>query len=551
MWWPLFVFLVYSFATADELSGWFVIVLMAGHGAQYFVGKKLVQPRGVSLLVYEGFSKEFSKNVPQHEGVGYRVLSAGVLTHAAYKQVNPVPSEILYKEEVITYPDGTEVQTKIPYSADLSTELWWLPPGRVVFGSAGLVVFFRRRLAAAVSVVPTEWLDRAAAAFAPEVWLVLGLGLTPLAVLAGSVGFYFWLRRPVDMDHHPFVRFPWLVGVAAAAAAAYRGDFPVGWVLTVWGSMFLSCHLFHFCRRAYEFDPPGLPPGYEVSGLPAAVVATSVFTIDSFHWLGWYEFVIFPFGLFRFIQMAYGAYFVWCYLVDRERVTPALAYVTFPVYYAVGPWAAVWKDLGVGGKSATIGTVGAAVIATGTALSNHRIEVSRQAHQTKLFEYKLNHHNEAMWYKLNHHNEEMRQKLAYQAKDYADKREHEYLVKGMNYDRVGDDFFNVSRAGFFSSPKQTSRPGPPAEVLPKTDDVTLYSPHEPLVDLTWDYVGLVVAGAVLVTVWWGHHRRTSKHLPDSADYSVSFSQRQFQPCCSSGPVCRSCRGGDRDARRPG
>lgn len=353
--------------------------------------------------------------------------------------------------------------------------------------------------AAVAAVAPAEWLDKVVGLIEPEVWLVLGLGLAPLAVLAGSVGFYFWLRRPADLANHPFVRFPWLVGGVAAVFAAYRGDFPVGWVLAAWGSVFLFCHFFHFCRRAYEFDPPALSPGYEVSGLPAAVVSAAVFTIDFFHWLGWYGFAVFPLGLFRLTQMVYGLYFLWCYLVDHQKRTPALVYVTFPIYYAVGPWAAAWKEIGVAGKAATIGTVGAAAIAAGTTYSNHFLERTRRVHEVKLTEYKVSQHNEMM-----------RQKLIYQAREYANKREHEYLKKGMNYERVGDDFYNVSPAGLFSSPKQTSRP---AKVLPPDDsDITLYSPCEPWVELTPYYLVVLLGGlAVLaVGVWWLYRRSSSK-----------------------------------------
>jgi len=98
------------------------------------------------------------------------------------------------------------------------------------------------------------------------------------------------------MTTHPFVRFPWVAGLAAGVAAAYRGDSSLVWVLTLWGSIFLSAHFFRFCRRAYEFDPPMLPPGYNISGGPFVAVSLIVVATNSLHWLGWYDFAVFPSG---------------------------------------------------------------------------------------------------------------------------------------------------------------------------------------------------------------------------------------------------------------
>jgi hypothetical protein len=71
----------------------------------------------------------------------------------------------------------------------------------------------------------------------PDKVVVLVIGLAPLVWFAGWLFFYAWSRRPVNVEQHPFVCFPW-----RPAAAGFRGDSPVVWAVTVWGSIFLATH---------------------------------------------------------------------------------------------------------------------------------------------------------------------------------------------------------------------------------------------------------------------------------------------------------------------
>jgi len=300
------------------------------------------------------------------------------------------------------------------------------------------------------------------------------------------------------MTTHPFVRFPWVAGLAAGVAAAYRGDSSLVWVLMVWGSIFLSAHFFRFCRRAYEFDPPMLPPGYNISGGPFVAVSLIVVATNSLHWLGWYDFAVFPLGLVRTWQVTYGLYFLGCYLVIWVGVPRFVENSQY--YHAVGVVGLFWKEFGVGGKGATITAGIASVIAVGTALNQNRNETLRrnQAHElemTRLFQKE-----KLAAASLDQKIAALNQKAAMldqKTKMDAHRFELDLRKGNFSFDRVSDNFVNIKSGGFFSTPRQTVAPPPP------DDPGKMSSPREPfefswLAELTLNYpFGQVLFGCLL------------------------------------------------------
>lgn len=183
------------------------------------------------------------------------------------------------------------------------------------------------------------------------------------------------------------------------------------------------------------------------------VVPLGVLRVDLLCWTGLSGLMIFPFGLVRLIQIAYGVYYV--------------------VYYLVAAGGLFWRKLGVHGKASTIAAVGAATTAGIAVYGHHKVELSRQSHDVQMMRYK----------------EDFKQKLQ------ADTTERKYRLNSVSFERVGNEFVNVKPTGRFSSPRQVVR----SELPP---DGGMSCPYEEFVVPGWVshllLKGLTPTGAVLV-----------------------------------------------------
>jgi hypothetical protein len=185
--------------------------------------------------------------------------------------------------------------------------------------------------------------------------------------------------------------------------------------------------------------------------------------------------MIFPFGLVRLIQIAYGVYYVGCYLIERfcSRRGFSLFSDSTVVYYLVAAGGLFWRKLRVHGKPSTIAAVGVATTAGIALYGHHKVELSRQSHDVQMMRYK----------------EDFKQKLQ------ADTTERKYRLNSVSFERVGNEFVNVKPTGRFSSPRQVVR----SELPP---DGGMSCPYEEFVVPGWVshllLKGLTPTGAVLV-----------------------------------------------------
>lgn len=181
--------------------------------------------------------------------------------------------------------------------------------------------------------------------------------------------------------------------------------------------------------------------------------------------------LFFRWGLVRTWQITYGLYFLGCYLVTRVGVPRFVENSQY--YHAVGVVGLFWKELGVGGKGATITAGTASVIAVGTALNQKRNETLRrnQAHElemTRLFQ-----EEKLAAASLDQKIAALNQKAA--MLDQKTKMDAHFfeldLRKGnFSFDRVSDNFVNIKSGGFFLPPaKRLHRPHrmTPGRCLPR------------------------------------------------------------------------------------
>jgi hypothetical protein len=155
----------------------------------------------------------------------------------------------------------------------------------------------------------------------PDRLVALVIGVGPLILFFGWLFFYAWLARTVDMTTHPFVRFPWRIGVVGLIAAAVLGR-PGGCFLFFFvplGAFFLSTHLGMSIRFLLGADVPVLPENYAFWWVSFRVgcYGYGLFCLGVLSGLIEHDFLVSPAGFVVLVQAAYGAYFAWSYLAGR------------------------------------------------------------------------------------------------------------------------------------------------------------------------------------------------------------------------------------------
>jgi hypothetical protein len=184
------------------------------------------------------------------------------------------------------------------------------------------------------------------------------------------------------MATHPFVRFPWWVGLSAGVAATVRGDHPGWYVLVAYGSVYVGAHFVYHARLDRGHAPPALPWEYNFSCWPAAGVFTFYTAWAAVFYLDLVDLPPLPVDLVRYVQASYGVYYFLCCLVSlanrraRENLPSPVGY---PVW--AGLLGTLWKDVGTGGRAAAaVGATAAVGTAAGLGFQN--------AAGAKKYEYK-------------------------------------------------------------------------------------------------------------------------------------------------------------------
>lgn len=158
--------------------------------------------------------------------------------------------------------------------------------------------------------------------------MALAIGVGSLILFFGWLFFYAWLARPVDTTTHPFVRFPWRVGLTAAVAALVLGR-PGGCFLFFFaslGAFFLSSHLGVSIRFLFGVDVPVLPENYAFRWVLFRVgcYVYGVFCFAVLVGLIEYNFLVPLPGFVVLVQAVYGVYFMWCY-INTKRISSSLS----------------------------------------------------------------------------------------------------------------------------------------------------------------------------------------------------------------------------------
>lgn len=317
------------------------------------------------------------------------------------------------------------------------------------------------------------------------------------------------------MTTHPFVRFPWRVGLTAAVAALVLGR-PGGCFLFFFaslGAFFLSSHLGVSIRFLFGVDVPVLPENYAFRWVLFWVgcYVYGVFCFAVLVGLIEYNFLVPLLGFVVLVQAVYGVYFMWCYLAGRFG-RPTLSSPTDDD----GVPAPLLAVPAVGGFFTRTGRgeITTAVIAATGVLGGgyltyrreiekmtrqHDLEMARVVHQHKTDQLKLI--TDFDKYKLSYKKLKLEQ---------ANTMQRHLDQSGAGYRRVNDDFDDVTYPiSLFGSQKRVVRtePTPPDQSF---DSTGLPSPCEPFVGPAWwiEFTltvdpGWVVLGVGSVGfVWW-------------------------------------------------
>lgn len=320
------------------------------------------------------------------------------------------------------------------------------PPGGAAVAAVGWVVTWPTK-------TPGEPLQEWSIG-ALESYPAAGVVATAAGLAAAAVwGWRVYLARPVNMAHHPFVRFPAAAtAVAAGVAVLVRHESPVWWVLLMYGGVFLTSHFLHLARQGQGRNPPPLPEYFGFSGWPGTIalgygtlqaVGFCFDLVDS----AW-NFL----GLAQAFQVSYGVYFVLCHLVTRRE--PQLSNVALlcglPLTTGVGNF---WKSLGVGGRATLIGTTGAAAVGTTTGVSTHRLRTKEIEHKAKELDHQI---------QLDNRNLSLRERnLLFKQQKHADLMQTHYDTHHAGYRRVGNHFDNVSYPSRWVTPPRQVVSTPP------------------------------------------------------------------------------------------